>query len=300
MTSTTDSITDAPSSLFSLATLSHGLQEARCGKLGFAIVAVNTVAMAVFAGNLIWGSSLLGRVGGACAAVILPSMALFGPLNYFYYLPQPLRMGLGFAAAWASVTVHPNGAWEGKFADWAHFYDARLAHSLVNFCQDKGIKTVMDCGCGTGDYVKELRRSGMQHVYGCDGNPDTSQLGGENCIVADLSVPNFLSKTRHAGNKFGCVMSLEVAEHLPPQHEDVFLDNVTGIVAKDGWLILSWAKKGQGGLGHVNEQNEEYVLEKMEKRGWTLVKDEAQKLRLQTSPHTFWFRDTIYVFRRSN
>jgi hypothetical protein len=63
---------------------------------------------------------------------------------------------------------------------------------------------------------------------------------------------------------------------------------------------LSWAKKGQGGLGHVNEQNEDYVLAKMAQKGWTCQKKETDHLRLQTAPNTFWFRETIYVFRPKN
>lgn len=300
MTSSADSLEGASSSLLSLSGFSHFLEEAQCGKLGFTIVTVNLVAIAIFAGNLALGGALTGALSLGAAVVILPSIALFGPSNYFHYLPQPLRMGLGFAAAWASVKVNANGAWEGKFADWAHFDDHRLAKGLEGFFKEKRINTVMDCGCGTGFYVKQLQANGLKEVYGCDGNPDTSKLGGDHCLVADLSQPNFLGATSQANQKFDCVMSLEVAEHLPKEHEQTFLDNLIGIAKDDGWIILSWAKKGQGGLGHVNEQNEDYVLTKMAEKGWTCQKQETDQLRLQTAPNTFWFRETIYAFRRSS
>jgi 2-polyprenyl-3-methyl-5-hydroxy-6-metoxy-1,4-benzoquinol methylase len=277
---------------------SHFLMEVRCGKRGFAIVAANTIAVSILSGSLAiegtWGEVL----GWSSAAVILPSMALFGPSDYFYYLPQPLRMGLGFVIAWASVKVNENGAWEGRYADWAHFDDHLLVKGLKNFFKEKEINTIMDCGCGTGFYVKQLQADNFE-VYGCDGNPDTSKLDNEYLLVADLSKPNFLTGSQQDNKKFDCVMSLEVAEHLPPQFEDIFLNNLIKITQDDGWIILSWAKKGQGGLGHVNEQDEEYVLRRMSEKGWAHQKQEADQLRLQTSPNTFWFHETIYVFRRS-
>src|SRR5690242_4720231 len=103
MTSLSTSFDEASSSRLSLSNFSRFLEEAQCGKLGFTIVTVNLVAVAIFAANLALGGALAGAVSLGAAVVILPSIALFGPSNYFHYLPQPLRMGLGFAAAWASV-----------------------------------------------------------------------------------------------------------------------------------------------------------------------------------------------------
>jgi|GEM_PF-6386818 len=75
---------------------------------------------------------------------------------------------------------------------------------------------------------------------------------------------------------FGIGIALEVAEHLPKEHEETFLDNLIGIAKDDGWIILSWAKKGHGGLGHVNEQNEDYVLLQRWLKKDGLVKNKRQ------------------------
>src|SRR3990167_6017844 len=167
------------------------IEEAQCGKLGFSIVTVNTVASAIFLG----------------------------------YLAKPLEMGLGFAAAWATVKVdEKTGIWEGKFADWAHFYDGRLSQGLQGFFQNEHAHSIMDLGCGTGAYVNDLRKANLQ-CDGCDGNPDPPKLGGEHCKVVDLAQRDLDLRTNR-GEKYDWAFSLEVGEHLPKEHEQAFLDNV--------------------------------------------------------------------------
>jgi len=281
-----------------IPSFNHLKEELQCGKPGFTVVTVNNVALAVFAVNLALGGALIGTISLAItAAVLLPSITLFGPLNYFYYLPQPLLMGLGFAIAWSSVKVNPNGAWNGLLSNLAHFNDYRLLKGLESFFQSHGVVSIMDCGCGNGFYVNKLQKNGSLDVNGCDGNPDTPARAGSRCIVADLSKQKFLSQTKHTDKKFDCVMSFEVAEHLPKDYEETFLNNLVETVKEDGWIILSWAKEGQGGLGHINEQNCDYVLQKMQSKGWGCDFEETEKLRINTSPNTFWFRDSLYVFR---
>ncbi len=270
------------------------IQEAQCGKLGFSIVTINTVACAIFLGNLAMYGTVLGGVSLACAAIILPSIALFGVRHYFSYLPKPLEMGLGFAAAWATVTVDPQtGIWNGKFADWAHFYDGKLSQGLQNFFRAEGATSIMDLGCGTGAYVNDLRKADLK-CDGCDGNPNTPNLGGQYCKVVDLAQQDLQLRTDR-NEKYDWAFSLEVGEHLPKEHEQTFLNNIINTATKG--VVLSWAKKGQGGLGHVNEQNNAYIEQQMHEKGWYRDTQAEEKLRLQTSPHCFWFRDTVMVYR---
>lgn len=269
------------------------LEEAQCGKLGFSIVTINTVALAILLGNLALYKTLSGPASFAFSAIILPSIAHFGIKNYFSYLSKPLQMGFGFAVAWATVHVdEETGIWKGNFADGAHFYDARLSRGLQNFFKQEEVQSVIDFGCGMGDYVKDLRSVDIT-CDGCDGNPNTSNLGGKHCKVVDLSVPNLKLRTEQ-GAQYDWVLSLEVGEHLPKKHEQIFLDTIANTAMKG--VVLSWAKKGQGGLGHVNEQNNDYVETQMKARGWIRDIKAEEKLRLQTSPHCFWFRDTIMVY----
>lgn len=269
------------------------LQEMQCGKLGFSLICINTVALTTFAINLAMYGTLLDKINLACSAVILPSMRMFGIKNYFDFVTKPLEMGAGLARSFFTITVDPEtGIWQGKHADCAHFYDGKLSSALSNFFKTENASTIVDLGCGTGAYVKDLRKAEFI-CDGFDGNPDTPIITGNVCTVADLTNPEL--QLNKEGKKYDWIFSFEVGEHLPKQHEMIFLQNVTKH-ARNG-IVLSWAKKGQGGLGHVNEQNNDYIEAKMLELNWKRDFQAEEKLRLSTSPHCFWFRDTIMVYR---
>jgi hypothetical protein len=91
------------------------------------------------------------------------------------------------------------------------------------------------------------------------------------------------------------VLSLEVAEHLPVQYEDIFINNLDKLNKKG--IVLSWALEGQGGDGHVNEKNNNYVKEKFKKLGYLNDVNAENKLRNATT-NAWWFKKTIMVFRK--
>jgi hypothetical protein len=90
------------------------------------------------------------------------------------------------------------------------------------------------------------------------------------------------------------VLCLEVGEHIPKQFEQIFLNNIDKYNAKG--VVLSWALKGQGGFGHFNEQNNDYVKRAMAARGYK--NDLAAEERLRAAASLSWFKNTIMVFRK--
>ena len=147
------------------------------------------------------------------------------------------------------MSIHQNGYWEGLEAVSQHVYDSSLGNSLVQFFKAQNINSLVDFGCGMGNYVKTFRQKNINAI-GYDGNPNTPELTNNLCNVLDLSIPKIFDEP------FDWVMSLEVGEHLPPQFEDIFINNLHNN-NKYG-IILSWAINGQGGHGHVNEKNNDY------------------------------------------
>jgi cyclopropane fatty-acyl-phospholipid synthase-like methyltransferase len=184
--------------------------------------------------------------------------------------------------------IHQNGYWIGVEIVRDHYYDSSLGVSLTQFFKNENVLNLADFGCGMGDYVKTLRENNINAV-GFDGNPNTPELTNNLCGVFDLSLP------KQFDEPFDWVMSLEVGEHLPQQFEDIFINNLHNN-NKYG-IILSWAVKGQGGSGHFNEQNTDYIKSKICELGY--VNDIKSENKLRKDSSLGWFKNTIMVFRKS-
>ena len=106
------------------------------------------------------------------------------------------------------------------------------------------VKTAADFGCGTGIFLKFLKDNGV-NVTGLDLDKRILAITEEEFIQADLTKPV------HLGKKYDLSISLEVAEHLPESSAETF---ITSLCEASDVVLFSAAVKGQGGVGHINEQ----------------------------------------------
>ncbi len=187
------------------------------------------------------------------------------------------------------MPVNDNGFWEGEDASEHHINDKPLSDYLVKFFKDEKAESVADLGAGMGDYVKNFKNNNL-NASCYDGNPNTPQLTNNLCKVLDLSKPHIFHKN------YDWIMSLEVGEHLPKEFEDVFINNLHNNNNKG--IVLSWAIIGQGGRGHINEQDNDYIKNKIMKLGYTNDIEAENKMREAASLD--WFKNTLMVFRKMN
>ena len=187
--------------------------------------------------------------------------------------------------------INDRGVWEGYLGNSSseagsatpHKIDTGLIETLPKIFE--GDSSVVDFGCGNADYIRKL----IDCDFICeayDGNSNTPEMTDGIGKVLDLSKEFNLNK------KFDYVISLEVAEHIPKEYEEIYVDNL--IRHTEYHLIISWAIKGQGGGGHVNEQDEDYVLNLYKKKGMVYQKEISETLRSVATLN--WFKKTIYVF----
>lgn len=174
----------------------------------------------------------------------------------------------------------------------ADYFDGGLAQAILTFLKDRGSGSLVDIGCGFGQYVHFFNQHNIDCI-GYDGNPLTGTLAGkwefakDKCYVKDLSVPCTFDSQSDWG------LCLEVGEHIPKEYEDIFLNNLHAC-NKQG-LILSWAVPGQGGTGHVNEQPNDYIKERLASMGY--VNDShAESFLRKSSKSLPWFANTLMVF----
>lgn len=144
---------------------------------------------------------------------------------------------------------------------------------------------IYDFGCGFGEYIKVINKDIGIECIGFEGMPDKRAY--ENIIQADLSLPLKLER------KSDISISLEVGEHIPKEYEDIFIDNICNNT-KD-IAIFSWAVVGQGGEGHINCRDNEYIIKKMESRGFSF---NPKILQIRKSGNLRWFKRSLMLFNR--
>ena len=177
-----------------------------------------------------------------------------------------------------------NTNWVGS--DTLHKFDSGLRKKLLSSFSN--LQTFVDFGCGNADYARFLIENG-KNVECYDGNPFTEEMTGGLGKILDLSEKFDLN------NKFECVISLEVGEHIPKEKESIFIDNLTN--HSSNYIIISWAIPGQGGTGHFNERENEYIINQFFERGFKQDSNIQNELR-NSIIDLPWFKDTIMVFRK--
>lgn len=151
------------------------------------------------------------------------------------------------------------------------------------------VASVLDVGCGVGTFLREFSNNGVRDFLGIDGaDVDADQLFIEPSSYQRMD----LSRSINLGRTYDLVVSLEVAEHLPAESADQFVENLCRHGAQ---VLFSAAVPFQGGEGHLNEQWPSYWAEKFAKHGFQpfdILRDD-----LWGDPEVaFWYRQNCIVF----
>ncbi len=112
------------------------------------------------------------------------------------------------------------------------------------------INSVVDFGCGLGNFIKTFKDHGVNEILGLDGpwveeEKIFNNISRNEFVVADLESPIKLDK------KYDLGICLEVAEHLSPEAEQVIVES---LVKASDIILFSAAIPEQGGQNHINEQ----------------------------------------------
>ena len=179
------------------------------------------------------------------------------------------------------------GIWGMHIAKKRHKCDRLLTAAIANLFDPI---RVADLGCGDGMYCRIFKTYGWPEVHGYEGTVGVKELG----IYDDIMFLD-LTKKRFVDIDYDLVVCLEVGEHIPPEHEQVFLDNLAAFSSKH--LVLSWAVPGQySASGHVNCQDPGYVIKQVCKRGFNWKQKQSQYLKDKAEFE--WFKKAIMVFER--
>jgi len=155
-------------------------------------------------------------------------------------------------------------------------------------------KSIIEFGCGCGAFLQIFAdTAGTDEFMGLDGSDY-----GDNLIIQKHKFRQVdFQKSNDIPKKYDIVVCLEIAEHLPKSHADIFIANLT--MHAGTCVIFSAAIPGQGGDGHVNEQPHFYWHKKFTARGFT-TRDNIRSIIAKNKKIPFWYRENIFCYERTS
>jgi hypothetical protein len=168
-------------------------------------------------------------------------------------------------------------------------FDIGLANELLKMYPTTNI---LDIGCGDGTYCDYFTMRGFS-CTGIDGYDYPIKDTGWSYYKRDLTKPEHLMPEL-LDNRHNLALCLEVGEHIPEDLQSAFILTLGCLVKHN--LVLSWAKPGQGGIGHVNERPVLYVRGLLEVAGFSFNDIKTSILRQEaTIPY---LKETVQCFTR--
>ncbi|MBW4612833.1 MAG: class I SAM-dependent methyltransferase [Desmonostoc vinosum HA7617-LM4] len=150
-------------------------------------------------------------------------------------------------------------------------------------------KRVVDVGCGIGNWLSVFQEHGVEEILGIDGehvNLEMLRIKPKNFLVHNLIKPLNLNRD------FDLVVSLEVAEHLPEESAEQFVQTLTSL----GPVILfAAAIPYQTGYQHINCQWPDYWINLFSNHEY-LVVDCLRKRFWENENVEWWYAQNLFLF----
>lgn len=153
--------------------------------------------------------------------------------------------------------------------------------------------SVIDLGCGYGNWLAEWIANGVVDVLGVDGPyVDARRVA----LPADSFRSWDLSQSFTAPRRYDLAMTLEVAEHLPEERAESFVSDLCSLADV---VVFGAATPWQGGVGHVNCQWPSYWASLFARHGYGAL-DCLRPLIWDDRQVEWWYRQNTIVFLRGN
>lgn len=149
--------------------------------------------------------------------------------------------------------------------------------------------SVVDVGCGPGQWLSVFKQNGVLRVMGIDGKhvpTDKRMIGPSEFAEFDLNdCRDFVAK-----EKYDLLLSLEVAEHLTTDKAEAFINMISQLSNN---IVFSAAIPGQTGENHFNEQYPDYWFRLFATKGYAVL-DPFRK-KYWNSDVNWWYSQNMYL-----
>lgn len=147
--------------------------------------------------------------------------------------------------------------------------------------------SVLDVGCGEGHAVQWFDQHAIPSI-GIDGLRANMERAVTPIMLVDLTECAFLFRV-------GMVWCCEVVEHIEEKH----IENVLMTLCNGEVIAMTHALPGQGGHHHVNNQPDEYWIERICARGYEALDPVPFRAIAAAEMPQSWFARSGLVFRRT-
>jgi SAM-dependent methyltransferase len=154
-------------------------------------------------------------------------------------------------------------------------------------------KSVVDIGCGSGDWLLAFNELGVVDVLGIDdgvGSKAALQASSDRFLRADLRKPIPVNRS------FDLAICMEVAEHLPAQDARGL---VCSIAALAPVVLFSAAIPQQPGVSHINCRWPEYWVKEFANEGY-VVRDCIRWAVWNNPKVSWWYAQNALLFVRES
>ncbi len=143
--------------------------------------------------------------------------------------------------------------------------------------------SVVDVGCGTGEWLSVFQELGVAEILGIDFHAgERIKIPGSSFQQRNLAEAFTLPKT------YDLAISLEVGEHLAAEAAEGFIGSITKLAPV---VLFSAAIPSQGGTGHINEQWPDY---------WAALFEKFEFVPVDCIRPRFWENERVTSYYAQN
>ncbi len=168
--------------------------------------------------------------------------------------------------------------------------DAKIITKII--CELFNPKSVIDIGCGLGNFLAEFEHVGISEIKGVEGpwiKNSNVKISRDKILIHDLN------QTLNLNQNFDVAICLEVAEHLDKKSSD---NIVSTLINCSDLIVFSAAIPNQGGQNHVNEQWLSFWIEQFEKHNY-FPHDIIRSKIWKNEEVYWWYKQNIIVFKKN-